>query len=121
MRIYAYKKMRIKDYILVVLLLSLLVKPVLVKAQADSEQSREYQVKAAFLYNFIKFVDWPKETMPDGNESVIIGIIGKDPFGKLFVAIKDKLVKGKKVVIKRFKGLEELQESGEEDKSLMHP
>jgi len=80
---------------------------------AESESSREYQIKAAFLYNFIKFVDWPEEKTTDSNEPTIIGIIGKDPFGDAFEPVKDKPVKDRKIVINRFKGLEELKESPE--------
>ncbi len=107
--------MKIKTYILFTVLL------VGSPALADPTASREYQVKAAFLYNFIQFVDWPKEKMGDGNEPIIIGVIGNDPFGDAFEPIKDKKVKGKNVVIERFKGLEELKESGEKDKSQLHP
>jgi hypothetical protein len=84
---------------------------VTVETQADTTASREYQIKAAFLYNFIMFTDWPKEKMSDDNEPIIIGIIGKDPFGDAFEPVKDKNVKGKNVVIELFKGLEELKEA----------
>jgi len=110
--------MRIKACIFVVLALALFAAPISVQAQDDSAQNREYQVKAAFLYNFVKFVDWPKEKVADGNEPIIIGVIGKDPFGKAFDPIKNKQVKGKKVVINRFKGLEELRKSGEQIKAI---
>ncbi len=109
--------MRIKVYIFVVLMLALFAAPTAIKAQADSAQNREYQIKAAFLYNFIKFVDWPEEKLPDSNEPIIIGIIGKDPFGDAFEPIKDKSVKERNVIIQRFKGLEELEKSGEENES----
>ncbi len=102
--------MKIKIYIFVFLFLALFTAP---KAQADSASSREYQVKAAFLYNFIMFVDWTDEKMPAVNEPIIIGIIGKDPFGKAFDPVKDKQAKDRKVAVKRFKGLEELKKSGE--------
>lgn len=105
--------MRIKVYIFVVLPLALFVPPIAAKAHADSASSREYQIKAAFLYNFIKFVDWPKEKTADSNEPMTIGIIGKDPFGKAFEPIKNKKVKNRKVVIKQFKGFEELKKSGQ--------
>ncbi len=87
------------------------------RARADSTSSREYQVKAAFLYNFIQFVDWPEEKLADSNESIIIGIIGRDPFGNAFESVKDKKVKGRDVVIKRFKSFEELEKSTEKDKT----
>jgi len=102
--------MKIRAYILVVVVLVLFIGS---QARADSTASREYQVKAAFLYNFIKFVDWPKEKTADSNEPIIIGIIGNDPFGDAFDAIKDKQVKDRKIVINRFKGLDELEKSTE--------
>jgi len=83
------------------------------KAQAGSATAREYQVKAAFLYNFIMFIDWPDGKMPAANEPIIIGIIGKDPFEDAFDPVKDKQAKGRKVVVKKFKGFEELKKSDE--------
>jgi hypothetical protein len=80
-------EMKIRAYILIVLVLTLLAGT---QARADSASSREYQVKAAFLYNFIMFVDWPQGKMADGNEPFVIGIIGKDPFEEAFDPIKDK-------------------------------
>ena len=77
---------------------------------ADSKQDYEQNIKAAFLFNFVNFVDWPKEKMPDNDEPIIIGIIGKDPFGKAFKPLRDKVVEGRKVVIKHFKGIVELKQ-----------
>jgi len=93
--------MKIRPYIL----LSTLFTLVLVAAprvRADSEKSKEYQIKAAFLYNFINFVDWPKEKVEDNDNLITIGIIGKDPFEQAFEPLKNKQTKGKKVLIKRF-------------------
>lgn len=111
--------MKTKARIFVVLALVLFVVPIVAQAQEESAPSREYQIKAAFLYNFIKFVDWPKEKTADSNEPIIIGIIGKDPFGNAFEPIKDKPVKGKKLIINWFKGFEEPKKSGEKDKSKL--
>jgi len=107
--------MKIIDYKLIVLALVLFMAPFVSKVRADSTTSREYQVKAAFLYNFMNFVDWPEEKSSDGNEPMIIGVIGKDPFGDAFEPVKNKKVKGKNVVIERFKGLEELKESNKKE------
>jgi len=108
--------MRIKVYILVVLTLALFVMPGAARAPGDdSALSREYQIKAAFLYNFIKFVDWPEEKFGDSNEPIIIGIICKPPLADIFEPIKDKKVKGRGIVIKRFKSFEELKKSSGED------
>ena len=112
--------MRIKVYIFVVLPLALFVPPIAARAQADSASSREYQIKAAFLYNFLNFVDWPKERIADSNEPITIGIIGKDPFGDAFQPVRNKKVRNKKIIIERFKGLEELKKAGEKEKTEMH-
>ncbi len=112
--------MRIRAYNLIVLALVLFMAAISPKARANSATSIEYQVKAAFLYNFIRFVDWPEEKVADSNEPIIIGIIGKDPFGRSFEPIKDKPIKGGKVVIKRFKGLKELEKSRGKNESEQH-
>jgi hypothetical protein len=112
------RRMRIKVYILVVLALALFVMPGAARAhQADSAHSREYQIKTAFLYNFIKFVDWPKEKIGNGNEPIIIGIIGEHPSEEALGTIKSKKVKGKNIVVKQFESFEELKKSGGNDKA----
>jgi hypothetical protein len=63
---------------------------------------REYKIKAAFLYNFLRTVDWPEGRFADGNEPWVIGIVGKDPFGDIFDHVADKGVKGRQVIIRRF-------------------
>ena len=98
-----------------VLAFSFLAMPMVQEVQAA--ENKEYQIKAAFLYNFIKFVDWPKKKNEDSNEPITIGIIGKDPFGDAFEPLKNKQVKDRQVVIKRFKALEELEKAGEEGKT----
>jgi len=109
--------MKIKAYIFVVLALALLVVSIVPEALADSARSQEYQIKAAFLYNFIKFVEWPEEKVADSNEPITIGIIGKDPFGKAFEPLKGRQAKGRKVVVKRIKGFEGLKKNSEKDKT----
>ncbi len=53
----------------------------------------EYQVKAAYLYNFAKFVDWPADKLFDGSGPILVGVLGKDPFG----SVLDNTLKGKTV------------------------
>lgn len=49
-------------------------------ASQDAPSVPEYQVKAAFLYNFAKFVEWPAETHPSPDSPLRVGVLGKDPF-----------------------------------------
>ena len=100
--------MRIKVYILMILVPVLLAAPIAATVRAESTPSREYHIKAAFLYNFIKFVDWPQD-INETNETITIGIIGNDLFGSSFETLKNKLVKDKKVIIRRFESFEKLK------------
>lgn len=44
--------------------------------------TKEYQLKAAFLYNFTKFVDWPTNRLGNQNDPIRIGVLGTNPFGE---------------------------------------
>ncbi len=109
--------MKSKVYILVVFAVALFGVAAGADTDPDCANCGAYKLKAAFIYNFIKFVEWPKDKIADGNEPISVGIIGKDPFGNAFEPLKDKQAKGRKVVIKRFKGFEELKEIHGKDKA----
>ena len=78
----------------------------------DAEKAKygEYKVKAAYLYNFAKFVEWPAEVLADPSLPLSICIFGNDPFGDALDTIKDKIVKGRKLVIRQYSGIEDLKE-----------
>ena len=61
----------------------------------------EYEVKAAMLYKFAGFVEWP--AAPAG-APLCIGVLGHDPFGPaLDRAIQGKSINGRPFVVRRFK------------------
>lgn len=60
----------------------------------------EYQVKAAMLYNFSKFVDWPAETFDNSNRTTFC-IAGKSPLNSSFQQLQGKQVKGRTVSIRQ--------------------
>jgi hypothetical protein len=63
----------------------------------------EYQVKAAFLLNFVRFVDWPSTAFESPSSPIVIGIVGEDPFGNGIDQLVDhKAVNGHTVEIRRF-------------------
>src|ERR1700710_2338258 len=65
--------------------------------------SREYQVKAAFIYNFTQFIEWPKEAFKGPQESFVIGVVGQDPFdGALEQILAGKTVGNRPIVTKHF-------------------
>ena len=68
----------------------------------------EYEVKAAFLYKFASFVEWPSRS---GGAPVCIGVVGQDPFGTaLDQVVNGKSVDGRAFVIRRFKSGQELKD-----------
>jgi hypothetical protein len=70
------------------------------RAQAPPTQ---YQLKAAFLYNFAKFIDWPPETFPDDKSPFIIGILGENPFGTdLERMVAEKKINNRPIKIRPF-------------------
>lgn len=80
------------------LALALLARP----AAADGQ--REYAVKAAFVYNFARFVSWPETALAPGQPFVVC-VVGRNPFGDLLDrAVRDKKVHGRPVVVRAQQG-----------------
>ena len=66
-------------------------------------QPTEYQIKAAFIYNFARFVDWPTQAFADSTSPMTIGLLGKNVFGdNLQQAISDKTIKGHPLQFRQF-------------------
>jgi YfiR/HmsC-like len=63
----------------------------------------EYQVKAAYLFNFLKFVEWPSDAYADSMAPMVIGVVGDDPFGSaLPEVVIGKTVQGRDLVIRKY-------------------
>jgi len=84
-------------------------------ARAAKKQATEYELKMAFLFNFLKYVEWEKEkgaekTEPDAAEPdaekepepIRIGVVGKDPFEKAWEIVRDKKVNDRKISYRIF-------------------
>jgi hypothetical protein len=71
-----------------------------VPGAAPAQTVPEYDVKAAFLYNFTKFVDWPPAAFPDPN-SLRICVLGDDPFGHSLQAVEGEQVANHKLIVTR--------------------
>ena len=63
----------------------------------------EYSVKAAYLLNFTKSVEWPDEAFPDKQAPLVIGVLGSDPFGTtLDETVAGKTTGERPVVVRRY-------------------
>ena len=75
-----------------------------------NEQSREYKVKIAYLYNFTKFVSWPDDILtPKDDTPLNICIFGKSPFGQSIDLLVNKTVQGHSVNVKNIDVIKEGQ------------
>ena len=79
-------------------------------AQQPPPQPSEYEVKAAFLYNFAKFVEWPSQAFSDAGSPFTIGVVGDNPFGDdLERTLRDKALNGHPIAAKQVKAPSELR------------
>jgi hypothetical protein len=69
------------------------------------------QIKAAFLYNFAKFVEWPPATFPEADSPIIIGLMEGDPMSPALDVLAGKIVQGRKLIIKRSTRIDDLKKS----------
>jgi hypothetical protein len=79
---------------------------------ADSQMSRaqvidEYRVKAAFLYNFAKFVEWPDSSFKNAADPIIICVLG-NPFGdRLENTVNGKEIEGRRLIVRQIPDISE--------------
>lgn len=68
----------------------------------------EYQVKAVFLFNFSRFIEWPASAFPSGEAPFVVGVFGNDPFGaNLDEVVKGESAKGHPLVVRRVRNAAE--------------
>ncbi len=78
----------------------------LVPSGNAAEGPSEYAVKAAFLYNFAKFVEWPAGTFAGAADPIALCVLGENPFGTLLEdAVRDKTVNGRQIAVHQSKTL----------------
>jgi hypothetical protein len=75
-----------------------------------AQSSGEYDVKAAYLYNFAKFVEWPPEAFPSPDAPFAICVLGQDPFGRgLDDIVQGERIQGRPLVVRRLKGWDDAE------------
>lgn len=74
-----------------------------------AQKYTEYEVKAAYIFNFAQFVDWPPTAFTSPDAPIILGILGSDPFGiiveKTFLK---RTVRNRKWEVKYFDSIDEI-------------
>jgi hypothetical protein len=82
------------------------------RAQEDDESAanREHKIKAAYLYQFGRYVDWPAKAFADSNAPFVIGVMEQDPLiPDLQEIAKIKKIQDRPIKIKRFSSAADVQ------------
>jgi len=78
---------------------------------AQPAPTKEYQLKAVFLFNFTQFVDWPPEAFATEQSPLVIGILGNNPFGSVLeLTVSGETVKGHPVIIRQYTNPEDIKD-----------
>jgi hypothetical protein len=68
---------------------------------AVAAQPKEHEVKAAFLFKFLSFVEWPRAALPAGAPLVIGAVGGEDVAAELEQIVAGRVVEGRRVLVRR--------------------
>ena len=102
--------MRWRHIDLFVLLISLILFSLPVHGRANHDRQAEYLVKAAFIYRFALFVEWPSEAFNEPKSPLRLCILGEDPFGNAIETIEGQMIKSHKLSVKLCKTITEAKE-----------
>lgn len=92
-----------------ILLLSLALMPS--GSRAQDTQPSEYQVKAALIFAFVKYVEWPAASFTKAQSPLCIGVLGDNPFGPdLEQTVHGKILNSRPLVVKQCQTLEEARQ-----------
>jgi len=70
-------------------------------------QLREYLIKAAFIYNFARFTEWPAEAFQNPASPLRLCLLGKDPFGRALDTIAKKKIRSRAIEVRHLLFVEE--------------
>ena len=72
--------------------------------------SKEYQIKAAFLFNFIQFVQWPPTVFKNADDPFRIGVLGQDPFNAaLEDTVQGETISNHKIIVEHAMQVDDLK------------
>ena len=75
----------------------------------QSQTVHEYEIKAAFLYNFVKFVEWPKEALPEASDTITVCVLGGEPSVEPLESIQGKIVRGRRLSLRRIRAIKDVE------------
>ncbi len=81
------------------------------QSRLAAQQYTEYEVKAGYIYNFVRFVTWPEGSFANNSSPIVIGIYGNDRFGEIIrQTIRSNTVDGRSFIIKYYNQPAQIQQ-----------
>jgi len=77
---------------------------------SDARLAGEYEVKAAFVFNFLRFVERPASDAESLEQPFVIAILGDNPFGKAIDRLSSRTVQGRAVEVRHCRSAEEVRQ-----------
>ena len=74
-----------------------------------ASKSRENQIMASYLYNFLKFVTWPDSAFSNAGDDLVLVILGEDVFGPVLSKIAGKTIEGRKLAVRKITDVKDLE------------
>lgn len=75
----------------------------------DPGADQEYALKAVFLYNFCRFIDWPPRAFGSPDEPMVIAVLGENPFGRMIEdTVKGEALRGRRLRVEYHRRISDL-------------
>jgi hypothetical protein len=84
------------------------VLPVSIAETQETDTAVEYKIKAAFLLNFAKFINWPANSFSGDEQLFKICVLGKNPFGSALSAIESRTIGNRNIDLRYFDNVEQV-------------
>jgi len=94
-----------------IILLPVVRAALVASSAAAPTAASEYALKAVFLFNFTKYVEWPATAFSDAQAPFVIGVLGDDPFGSVLdETVRGEKVNGRVLIIRHYSSKEEIKD-----------
>jgi len=78
---------------------------------AQHDSGLEYKFKAAYLYNFLQFIEWPETAFATKSSPVVIGIFSQDPLAReLGQLVEGESINGRKIIVQNYRTTRNIKE-----------
>ena len=79
-------------------------------ASSFAQVSKEYHLKAVFLWRLAQFTQWPANAFEDADSPIVICVLGDNPFGDAIEeAVRGETAHGRKLLVQHYRGVSEIK------------